>query len=174
MERELESVKKVLAWFDLLFLEESYMKWAVYFMALTRQCDKVTTREICRRFELTPQQREIVQKGRFEAEICLNWIEKNVPVINSVLFEKLAAFKTELVLSMMAKTRKDAVKKAISHFFTHLRYIRPSVRGRDLKEMGYAPGPVFRDIITAIHHAKLNGKLRTREDELAFARNYGG
>jgi len=34
------SVKKVLSWHDLLFLEESYMKWAVYFLALSSGLSK--------------------------------------------------------------------------------------------------------------------------------------
>ena len=172
MAEELDEVKKVLSWFDLLFLEESYMKWAVYFIGLTRQCDKATTKEICNRFELSPQQKDIVLKGRFEAENCLKWLEKNVPVINSVLFQKMSAFKTELVLSMMAKTQKDDVKKTISNYFTHLRYIRPLIKGRDLKKLGLSPGPIYREIITAVHHAKLNGKLKTKENEIEFARKY--
>ena len=41
----LNSVKKVLSWFDLLFLEESYNKWTVYFLALTSQIGRASCRE---------------------------------------------------------------------------------------------------------------------------------
>jgi tRNA nucleotidyltransferase (CCA-adding enzyme) len=172
MAEELDAVKKVMAWFDLLFLEESYMKWAVYFIALTRQCDKSTAGEICQRFELTPQQRDIVLKGRFASEDCLSWLEKKLPVQDSALFRKLTAYKTELVLSMMAKTKQDAVKKAISRYFTHLRYIQPLIKGKDLDPLGFSPGPIYGEILDAIHDAKLNGHLKTKAEEMEFAKKF--
>ncbi len=44
----LHSIKKVLSWHDLLFLEESYKKWVVYFLALIHQCNSRRSHEICR------------------------------------------------------------------------------------------------------------------------------
>ena len=38
--------------------------------------------------------------------------------------------------------------------------------------MGLEPGPIYRDVLEAVLDAKLNGLLKTRNDELAFARNY--
>lgn len=169
---DLNEVKNVLSWFDLLFLEESYMKWAVYFIVMVRQFDRSTTLEICKQLEVPPQYQALVLKERFEAEACLKWLEKNVPVINSVLYENMAGFKTELILSLMAVTKKEAVKRAVSYYFSHLRYIKPLIRGSDLQKMGVSPGPVYSEIIRAVHHAKLNGQLNTIEDEMAFAKSF--
>jgi tRNA nucleotidyltransferase (CCA-adding enzyme) len=36
--------------------------------------------------------------------------------------------------------------------------------------MGLAPGPVFSKTLQAVLEAKLNGRVKTREDELAFIR----
>ncbi len=166
------SVKKVLAWYDLLFLEESYMKWAVYFLALIRNCDKKTIDEICTRFELTPRHKKIFTPERSRAEDCLSWLERNLPMKNSRLFDKLSGFKIELILYMMAASKREAVKKAISYFITGLKDIRVSVSGKDIKKMGVAPGPIYRQILRAVLKAKLNGKLKTRKDELDFIRSY--
>jgi len=38
--------------------------------------------------------------------------------------------------------------------------------------MGIEPGPVFREILQTVLEAKLNGKLKTKNDELAFVRRY--
>ena len=38
--------------------------------------------------------------------------------------------------------------------------------------MGVEPGPIYREILQATLDAKLNGKLKTRKDELEFARDY--
>ena len=166
------SIKKVLSWFDLLFLEESYMKWAVYFLALIRHCDKETSEEICKRLELAPRYSVIFCRERFHVERDLFWLERNVPVKNSTLYKRLSGFRTELILCMMAATKKVAVKRSISRYFTHLRYIHPSVRGKDLVKMGIPPGPIYREILQAVLDAKLNGDVKSKTDELEFVRNY--
>jgi len=166
------SVKKVLSWHDLLFLEESYRRWAVYFLALIRHCDMETSRIICRRIELAPRHRDIFIKDRFEADRCLNWMERNLPLSNSTLFHQLSGFKIELALYMMAVTKNENVKKSISSYFTRLRHIHPAVTGKDLLKMGLEPGPVFKEILQAVLDAKLNDQLKTRYDEIDFVKEY--
>ncbi len=75
---------------------------------------------------------------------------------------------------MMAITKRNRVKKAISHYFTRLRRVTVSLKGKDLQKMGVEPGPIYRDILQAALDAKLNGELKTRKDELEFARGYVG
>ena len=162
--------KKVLSWYDLLFLEESYMKWAVYFLALLRQCDRQTTREICLRFELAPRLRKLFTAERFQADTTLVGMERNPPLKNSKLYDELIGFKSELILYMMAATRRESVKRSISHFITTLRHESISIRGKDLLAMGLAPGPIYRKILQMTLEAKLNGELQTRDDELKFVK----
>jgi tRNA nucleotidyltransferase (CCA-adding enzyme) len=166
----LNSVKRVLAWHDLLFLDESYMKWVVYFFFLIHTCNLQRSQEICNRFELAPRYRKIFCEERFAAEKCVLDLTRNLPLPNSRLYRKLIEFRTELILYMMAVTKQEKVKKAISHYFTNLRSVGVSIKGRDLQKMGIEPGPVYRQILQAALDAKLNGKLKTRKDELDFAR----
>ncbi len=168
----LNSVKKVLSWHDLLFLDELYMKWIVYFLALVRHCDDKTSDEICTRFELSPRHKTIICKERFQAEKCLLALERTVSVKDSFLYKQICGFKTELILYMMAVTKQKRIKKSISRYFTKLRYITTSVTGKQLIKMGLKPGPIYREILEAVLYAKLDGKLKTANDELKFARNY--
>ena len=165
----LNSVKKVLAWHDLLFLDETYMKWVVYFLALIHPVDPQSSEEICRRFELAPRHRKIFAQERFEAMRCMYWLEQNLPTLNSQLYHQLSGFKNELILYMMAVAKARPVKKAISHYFTHLRRIQVTIKGEDLKRTGLSPGPAYRKILQATLDAKLNGQLKTHQDELQYA-----
>jgi tRNA nucleotidyltransferase (CCA-adding enzyme) len=168
----LQSVKKVLSWHDLLFLEESYNKWVVYFLALIHQCDTKRSGEICDRFELAPEYCKIFCSKRFEADQCIFWLERNLPVPDSALYRKLNGFKTELILYMMAAARQQKVKKAISHYFTELRRVKIALKGRDLKNLQLKPGPIYRQVMQAVLDARLDGRLKTKPDELDFARRY--
>ena len=164
----LNSAKKVVAWHDLLFLEESYIKWAIYLMVLIRNCDRRTTRAICDNWELAPRFRKILLKDRFKTEVVLKRLERHLPKKNSTLYKQLAGLSIEMILYMMACTQHRQVKRAISHYVTKLRYVTISVTGRDLMKKGLKPGPAYREVMQTILAAKLNGRLQTREEELAF------
>ena len=66
--------------------------------------------------------------------------------------------------------KKKAVKKSISHFFTDLRRTKLSLKGSDLKKMGLKPGPVYRQVMEAVLDARLDGALKSKKDEIEFAR----
>jgi tRNA nucleotidyltransferase (CCA-adding enzyme) len=168
----LTSVNEVLSWHDLLFLDDSYEKWIVFFLVLINRCDLKRSEEICRRFELAPEFVKIFCIERFKANKCSIWLERNPRLSNSSLYRKLIVFRTELILYMMATTRQNTVKKAISHFFTDLRRTDIALKGRDLKKMQLKPGPIYRQVLAAVLDAKLDGKLKTKDDEINFARRY--
>ncbi|MBW2298560.1 MAG: CBS domain-containing protein, partial [Deltaproteobacteria bacterium] len=168
----LNSARKVIAWHDLLFLEESYIKWSIYFMALIRNCDRKTSQDICRRLELAPRYRKIFTRERFQAERTLYWLEKNSRLDNSTLYEKLSGLRIEMILYLMVCTRLKRIKRAISYYVTNLRDVSISVTGKDLMEMGLEPGPVYKKIMAAVLQARLNGGLETRSDELRFVEKY--
>jgi tRNA nucleotidyltransferase (CCA-adding enzyme) len=168
----LNAVRQVVAWYDLLFLDESYMKWAVYFLALIQRCARPQAQEICRRLELTPRQEALFVAGRANALESLQWLIRHLPVDNSTLFHRLAGLRTELILFMMAASDHEKVKKAISLYFTNLRRTSIALKGEDLKRLGVAPGPIYREVLQAVLNAKLNGRVETYEEEVAFARTH--
>jgi poly(A) polymerase len=47
----------------------------------------------------------------------------------------------------------------------------PLLRGGDLIEMGFKPGPLFGQILHQVEDAQLGGELVTREDALAWVKN---
>ena len=170
--KQLNGVKEVLAWHDLLFLEERVMRWCIYFMALIRPCDQSMSLEICRRLEMPHRLEKLLCQDRFESELCLSWLEQHLDTENSKLYQRLSVFKPELILYMMASTSSKTVQKAISHYYTRLRHIKVYINGGDIKAMGVEPGPVYRKALNAVLAAKLNGRVKSRKQELAFARQY--
>jgi len=166
----LNSVRKVLSWYDLLFIEEDYHRWAVFFMVFTSSCDKKISENICTNLEITPKFVKNFCENRFKADRTLCWLEQNMPVKNSTIYHNLKEFKTELILYMMAVTKNREVKRAMSLYFTRLRQTKTIIRGKDLKEMGLEPGPVFSKILDLVLNARLNGIVKTVNDEIKFAK----
>lgn len=48
---------------------------------------------------------------------------------------------------------------------------QPLVNGDDLLTMGYMPGPVFREILTTVEDAQLDGHLHSKQEALDFVRS---
>jgi len=70
---------------------------------------------------------------------------------------------------MMAKTNREEVQRAISYYFHRYRYVKPEIGGKDLKALGIPPGPLYTKILTAVRDAKVNGDVKSREDEIRMA-----
>ena len=90
----------------------------------------------------------------------------------SEIYHLLEDLGTEWLLFIMAKTQQEETRRAISHYFRDLKEVRPKLRGRDLKNMGITPGPVYRQILNQLLDGRLNGELSSREEEMEFVRKH--
>ena len=61
-------------------------------------------------------------------------------------------------------------------FLEKLRYVRTSINGEELKELGISAGPEMGKVLRVLHKAKLDGEVKTRADEknLALSLKSGG
>jgi tRNA nucleotidyltransferase (CCA-adding enzyme) len=168
--RLLAETQQIVSWFDLLFLERSYEKWAVYFLAL---CDPLSVEQFwgtCTRLSVSEHYREKLsemrQKGGELLEIMETRMARRGAVERSAIHAWLWELPVEVLLYMMAKTGSEKVKKAISLYFTQLQGVRTLITGDDLKRMGVPPGPLFAKILAEVLSARLNNRVQNREDEL--------
>lgn len=169
---QLEQVRKVLVWHHLQFPETVVEGPFVYFLALLSPCNPKEAKEVCAILHLPRWQEEIAVKIRAKAFRCLEKLQRELPVDNSILFGRLHVFKMEVLLYMMAAAGQDRVRNAIRHYIAKLAHVRIIVQGRDLKAMGIPPGPGYRRILQHVLDARLNGIIETREDEIAFVRSH--
>ena len=168
MEALLHSVEKVLAWHNLLFLDEPCRQWMVYLLALTRSFDQEAATALCDRLELTLQHRKILIYEKTNAEECQKWMASQHTLKNSDLYKKLHPFHIETLLYIMASTPRTSTKRAVSDYITTLRSTETLLNGNYLKEIGFKPGPIFREILDSLLDARLNGEVETIYDEVEF------
>ncbi len=167
-----QRLQNVVSWYDLLFTGERYERWMVAFLGLADPLNERETREFLCRLSLSERfQNSFTERRRQTAHIThrLSRTQKR-----SEIYSLLNPLPTEFLLYAMGKTASEEAKKNISLYFTTLKNIRVSLRGKDLKQMGLPPGPVYTEIFQALLRARLDGKLATREEELDFVRRKYG
>jgi tRNA nucleotidyltransferase (CCA-adding enzyme) len=167
--RELvESVFGVLSWWKFLFLRDSVEPWLVYIRALTENAGDQEFAEVLRRFSLPESRVQTLTNQRGELRHVLTLFARGVLLTPSLVVAALKRFPMGSLLFMMAKTTREQTRMAISEYITTMRTVAPLLTGRDLKQMGHPPGPLFGSILAALRDARLNGLLVTREDEVKF------
>jgi tRNA nucleotidyltransferase (CCA-adding enzyme) len=144
----------------------------VYLLALIKPFKEPVVEELCDQLELTERHRKVFAREKIKADLCLKWMESQKSFQNSVVYRELHPFHTEVLLYMMAGTTRQGVRRAISNYFTRLRPTATFLKGNDLKDMGLEPGPIYRKILDSLLDARLNGQVKTREDEVGFVNKH--
>jgi poly(A) polymerase len=60
------------------------------------------------------------------------------------------------------------LRKQLQHFKSEMLKPEPLLRGRDLIELGFKPGPLFSEILSAVYDAQLEETISTREQAITF------
>jgi tRNA nucleotidyltransferase (CCA-adding enzyme) len=165
----LARVSEVIGWFDLLFLEAAYSTWMVYLLGLADQLQLKGLEELTVRLALPPRYRKRLIEGSTEGHTVLQQARRKRLSAKEIytLFKPLPI---EVLLYIMAKAEEKEVQKAISLFFTQLNTIKVNLRGRDLKELGIKPGPLYREILDTLLVARLEGKIKTKAEEMRYVK----
>lgn len=166
-----QKIKDSLAWYKLLFLGKRYEPWLVYFYGLIDQLSPEATADMCERLNI---KETLLEKVTITKKASANLLQDlyNMEVIKpGSLYMKLRGYSQEMLMYLMARADEEAAVKGISMYLSHLQDIKPSITGADLKQLGLKPGPIFSDIMNQTLMARLDGVVKTREEELEFAKN---
>jgi tRNA nucleotidyltransferase (CCA-adding enzyme) len=140
----------------------------LFLAALSEDLGAVEREELTDRLVLAPRRAErihtLVRDGRAAQRLA----EKNAALSPGDLFVKLEAFPRETIIYAWARTSKQAAAEGLERLLTSSRRMRTALRGKDLREMGYPPGPAYRRMLGALLKEKINGAAMDRDSERAW------
>jgi tRNA nucleotidyltransferase (CCA-adding enzyme) len=169
-----EAAGRAIHWYELLYTGQTCERWLVYLLCLISDLDRDAVTGIGKRLQIPPRYRRTVEEEREQAHRTLRLMERRSARRRrpqaSELNRWLRPYPVEVLLYLMARTTSEEVRRWISYFFTHLRQISSLLSGNDLKGLGIAPGPIYKEILSTLLDARLNGRVVTRDDEVALVR----
>ncbi len=166
LDEALAQTYDVLAWYELLFREERPRKWIVYLLALFSMLDLREVSESVDRLGIKGARKELLVDRLGIARGALKRLSGPGDLSPSEVYRLLKDLDLELLLHIIAVSKSGKARQAASRFVAELRDIRPVVSGKDLKAMGVEPGPIYRTILERLLLARLDGKVRSRKDEI--------
>jgi len=166
-----KEIESVLSWFDLLYLEETYAKEEVYLMGLLDPLSEEETDSFLTQLEFPLNKKSLfLEKRKKIFNIYHLWCKKR-EIKPSLVYLTIKEIPIEFVLYLMAKL-SPYKKRWLSRYFTQWRQIKPILTGNDLKAMGLKPGPIFKTILEELLKARLDGKVKTEEDEKKLVKKF--
>jgi tRNA nucleotidyltransferase (CCA-adding enzyme) len=174
LKKLLKEAEGVINWFDLLYLEEAYEPWKVYWHGLTSSLDSKALKNLGERMQMVDRDGRNMISQRDQANEVLEQLFRFKGDNNYDLYTLLCHYDTEILLYMMAKANNERIKRMISNYFTRLKGTEIMLKGSDLKGMGFKPGPLYKEIFDSLLKAKLSHLISSKDDEVEFVRETFG
>lgn len=169
----LMELSKVHNWYKLLYLEPEIEPWKLYILGLTMGIKRDQITQVTKRLHFTKkEERDFLQLRNQIGDALMKlmgWKEGKSKL--SRLYAILHPIPVEGILFLMARSKKEHIRRNISQYLARLRYISIDVSGNDLKEMGLEPGPVYSLILDKLMTAKIDGTAETRALQLKLAKH---
>ena len=169
-----QRLEGVVAWYRLLFTGEKHEEWLVAFLGLVDSLTEKEIQELLSRLSLSEKFRQNFVQRRGMTLQAIDRISHSAPLEPSEIYFLLNPLDTSHLLFAMGRTESEEVKKAISLYFTRLKRTRVALSGKDLRRMGYVPGPVYAEILQSLLRAKLDGKLHSPQEEAEYVQQKFG
>ncbi len=166
--RLMGEVEKSVGWFRREHHARRHVDgWLVYFLALMDGLSLGEVKAVCRKFVFRKGEEKRIAgfkalEGRYMKKLG------GAAMAASVLFRMLEPLSYEAILMILARSRSRRVKRHIEVFLNTHHGTAVSVTGHDLRLMGIAPGPGYQKIFAKVLDAKLDGLVRTKEEEIAL------
>ncbi|WP_457574078.1 CBS domain-containing protein [Desulfolithobacter sp.] len=159
---------RAISWFKLLYLREKCEPWIVYLLAIYSRSRIRELINFCKRFELPEKLEKTLLRQKAAADRIARDMLHRPHMKPSEIYWLLQDLDNEGLLYLMAIARKKHIQQAVSRFVTELRKIQPLLSGRDLQEMGFTPGPLYRTMLNHLIETQLNGEISDKKRARKF------
>jgi len=172
-ERLFNQMQAIYKWYELLYQGKPVDKVQYYLLGLVEHMKTEEVLEFCKKLEVTEKVRKKTTENTERLREVIARLSMGISVLKkSEIYRTLEPLSKEVMLFIMAKTRSEEIKKAISNYITYRDSFRPFTTGTDLKKMGIQEGPVYKEILERLKDAKVDMNLKTKEEESHFVDIY--
>ncbi len=141
----------------------------IYFAALFSPLDSSEAESVIRRLRLTGRQAALARDtiGLRESEAQIRAAVDRP----SELVRALAGVEPAAVSAWAELSADEPVSDALRHYASDLRFVKPELSGNALLRMGATEGPEVGKVLSRLRDARLDGTVRSIEEEMSLARN---
>ena len=164
------SIDKEISWFTKNFPARRQLDvWLIYFTALLNGLTLGQIKEIIHRLGLAKgEEKRIISYRKINQKFIRRLSNKQVKPAQ--IFSSLEPLSYEVIILLRACAQCNSFKRHITDYLEIYNGMRLYVSGDDLAGLGVLPGPGYQKIFAKVLAAKLNGRVKNRQGELALIR----
>lgn len=147
-------------------------RWLSYFIAAVHWTNEPSALALCRRYSFGRNTTFKVITALRHWHDVLGKLTVRGPVKTSSLAQTVLQLPREAYPLLFVLLSEEGYQDRFREVLTAIMTNKPLITGKDIKEMGYPPGPLYRQALDAVWQARLDGLVSSRDEEIAFARNY--
>ncbi|WP_459838510.1 CBS domain-containing protein [Halanaerobaculum tunisiense] len=156
-------IEEISDWLADLEITVKFSSWVLYLLVLVDGFTREQIEEFATKFNLSSNLTDYLS---FTQEVDrLIAILKEVEQ-KSEIYDLLEELDLEELLFIVLKDRK--VQSKISLFLEELQWVSLEITGQDIINLGYQPGPYFKEVLAEVKAAKLDGKVVDYQEEMDF------
>jgi len=169
--QRLYRIGEALAWAEEREWQKQPDPELVYLCGLLYDLDSGSRSAIIRRLQLSSERTEILNLACSAAPRVMAELS-GAELSRSEIVNQLYPLPAEVLLFIYTLAEERRVKDYLKLYLDSLQFIRPKLKGGDLKRLGMKPGPLYGVILQELKEAVLDGKVRSYQEELDFVLSY--
>lgn len=163
----LERIKKLHIWFEKNFSHRRKIElWVLYLAVLLEGLDARELQIILSEFAFRKGEVKIILSFKAHYERIVSRLKSASSA--SHIYRILEGLSYETILLILLKTNAKSAQEKIIDFLRLYSASRIFISGHELKALGITPGPRFKEILKELLYAKLDGKFKTKDEELRY------
>ncbi|MCK7504237.1 MAG: hypothetical protein MZV70_09190 [Desulfobacterales bacterium] len=153
----------VLQWYELLYRGKPCDTQAFYTLGLLDRMSFEQVEDFCKRTEMAESLKRRILENTEKFRDAISKLPAAIYTgKKSEIYKVLEPLSQETMLFIMAKTKSEEIKKAISNYVTYKDVLKPIFTGEDLKKLGIKEGPVYKEILETLKDAKIDLNLKNK------------
>lgn len=171
LSKRFDEVRRAVKWYESADVRKRRLDtWLMHLIAMLDRLPARETAETLGKFVFTRSETMRVMSFKDKGEAAVKRLSSKKEMSPSEIYRMLEPFSHETTLCIMSKARSRKARARIRKFFTELNGERLRIKGDDIEKLGLKPGPRYKDLLEKVLYLKLDGKVKTRRDEIEAAR----
>lgn len=146
-------------------------RWMLLLMVILADLLPEVADQLLTHWNLGVECRSRIQFTREPVEVLKERLSRT-HLRNSELYSLLAPLHCEELMYLLLRSDSQLILDRVLDFNQRLRGIEVEITGKDMIELGFSPGPSFKEAITKVKEAKLNGIVKNRLEEIEYVKAY--
>ncbi|MGQ9610167.1 MAG: CCA tRNA nucleotidyltransferase [bacterium] len=165
-----DEIKINLEWWKSVNIGENVDTILTFLLALVDPLNELESIELSQKLVLNKKYSDTIKACKKNIPDIFRELEKS-QILPSMINKLLRSLPIEVLIFAMSKANKLQVKHNIKYYLSILKRVKPLVNGKDLLEMGYPEGHLYKQILDKVFELQLNGLLKDKQQAIDYIKS---